>query len=83
MVSPALGVPEPKAVVSNMEAMAMVIEGGHFLGVLPTHYAEPLERSGVLRELTHPELRWTSEFFVQRAARTFNGGRWSFLPGTY
>lgn len=81
MVSPALGVPEPKAVVSNMEAMAMVIEGGHFLGVLPTHYAEPLERSGVLRELTHPELRWTSEFFVatrrthiqRRAVELFTG----------
>jgi DNA-binding transcriptional LysR family regulator len=64
MATPELGVPEPKAVVSNMEAMAIVIESGQFLGTLPAHFAAPLVQTGTLRELAHPDLQWSSEFFL-------------------
>ncbi|UWQ64962.1 LysR family transcriptional regulator (plasmid) [Leisingera caerulea] len=62
LVSPDLGSPDPQAVVANMEAMAMLIETGHYLGPLPVHYAESRVRAGRLRELSHPELRWHSAF---------------------
>lgn len=51
-------------VVANMEAMAMLIDSGHFLGALPDHYAESWVRRGAFKELAHPGLRWTSHFFV-------------------
>ncbi|WP_027233994.1 LysR family transcriptional regulator [Leisingera caerulea] len=62
LVSPDLGSPDPQAVVANMEAMAMLIETGHYLGPLPVHYAESRVRAGRLRELSHPQLRWHSAF---------------------
>ncbi|UWQ85730.1 LysR family transcriptional regulator [Leisingera caerulea] len=62
VVSPDLGSPDPQAVVANMEAMAMLIETGHYLGPLPVHYAESRVRAGRLRELSHPQLRWHSAF---------------------
>lgn len=62
LVSPDLGSPDPKAVVANMEAMAMLIETGHYLGPLPAHYAQAWVADGTLRELRHPRLRWHSTF---------------------
>ena len=62
LVSPDLGSPEPKAVVDNMEAMAMLIETGQYIGPLPAHYAEAWVTDGKLRELSHPRLRWHSPF---------------------
>ncbi|UWQ47907.1 LysR family transcriptional regulator [Leisingera aquaemixtae] len=62
LVSPDLGSPDPQAVVANMEAMAMLIETGQYLGPLPLHYAESRVRAGRLRELSHPQLRWHSAF---------------------
>lgn len=62
LVSPDLGSPEPKAVVANMEAMAMLIETGQFIGPLPDHYARAWVADGKLRELSHPRLRWHSAF---------------------
>lgn len=62
LVSPDLGSPDPQAVVANMEAMAMLIETGQYLGPLPVHYADTWVRAGRFRELTHPQLRWHSAF---------------------
>ncbi|WP_264214195.1 LysR family transcriptional regulator [Leisingera thetidis] len=62
LVSPDLGGPDPTAVVANMEAMAMLIETGQYLGPLPVHFAESWTRTGRFRELCHPRLRWQSAF---------------------
>ncbi|MCT7654475.1 LysR substrate-binding domain-containing protein [Oceanimonas sp. NS1] len=50
------------AFVSNMEAQAMLIRSGRFLGFLPVHFAESWVASGEMKELALPELRWHSEF---------------------
>lgn len=54
--------PDPAAIVSNMEAMALMVESGKFIGVLPRHFAEDRQRRGMMRELAHPDLRWRSTF---------------------
>ena len=64
MVLPGLGSPAPKAVVANMEAMAMLIESGHYLGALPTHFATNRVQTGMFREFQNKELRWNSTFFI-------------------
>ncbi|SLN65659.1 HTH-type transcriptional regulator CynR [Roseovarius albus] len=64
MVSLDLGTPDPKAIVANMEAMAILIETGHFLGALPVHFAESLVRQGKISELQNENLRWNSTFFI-------------------
>lgn len=48
--------------VSNMEAQALLIQTGHFIGTLPVHYAAQFIRRGHMRQLTHPDLVWYSEF---------------------
>ncbi len=62
LVSPDLGAAEPRAVVANMEAMAMLIETGHFLGPLPIHFAKTWVSQGKLRKIDAPEMRWSSTF---------------------
>ncbi|KIC17406.1 LysR family transcriptional regulator [Leisingera sp. ANG-DT] len=64
LVSPDLGTPEPKAVVANMEAMAMLIETGHFLGPLPKHFADSRVAEGKLKEVRNKQLRWNSTFYL-------------------
>ncbi|MEP4037372.1 LysR family transcriptional regulator [Pseudophaeobacter sp.] len=64
MVAPDLGSPEPKAVVANMEAMAMLIESGHYLGTLPTHFAARWVEEGQFREFESNELCWNSTFYL-------------------
>ncbi|WP_240476436.1 LysR family transcriptional regulator [Marinobacterium rhizophilum] len=50
------------AFVSNMEAQAILITSGSFLGFLPTHYAHQWVESGEMRALDHLNLSWESEF---------------------
>ena len=64
LVSPDLGPAESKAVVANMEAMAILIESGHYLGALPTHAAVEKVKSGVFREFANPDFRWQSTFYL-------------------
>lgn len=64
MLSSDLGAADQNAVVANMEAMAILLESGHYLGALPTHFAQPWLHTGQFRELQHPELSWTTTFFL-------------------
>ncbi len=64
LVSPELQSQDSKAVVANMEAMATLIETGHFLGPLPVHFVEGLGQKGRLRELAPERLHWTSTFYL-------------------
>lgn len=64
MVSAELGRPDTKATVANMEAMATLIETGHFLGPLPVHFAQRFVLEGAFREICNPELRWRSTFYL-------------------
>ena len=63
LVSPELQTNQPKAIVANMEAMATLIETGHFLGPLPVHFVESRGLNGRLRELAPNRLHWTSTFY--------------------
>ncbi|EBA18257.1 transcriptional regulator, LysR family protein [Roseobacter sp. SK209-2-6] len=64
LVSPELDSPEPTAIVANMEAMAMLIETGHFLGALPTHFAHSRIVEGRFREIGKSQMRWNSTFYL-------------------
>lgn len=50
------------AMVSNMEAQAILITSGSFLGFLPTHYARQWVERGEMRAIDHLDLSWQSEF---------------------
>ncbi len=50
------------AFVSNMEAQAILITSGSFLGFLPSHYARRWVESGEMRAFDHLDLCWNSEF---------------------
>ncbi|WP_421703000.1 LysR family transcriptional regulator [Aliiroseovarius sp.] len=64
LVAPDLGTPEPKAVVANMEAMAMLIESGHYIGMLPTHFVASRVQDGIFRELSAGASGWSSTFYL-------------------
>lgn len=68
LVSPELQSSDPKAIVANMEAMATLIETGHFLGPLPVHFVKSRTQSEKLRELAPNRLHWISTFYL--ATRT-------------
>ncbi|KIC36402.1 LysR family transcriptional regulator [Ruegeria sp. ANG-R] len=61
---PNLQLNHPKAIVANMEAMATLIETGHYLGPLPVHFVESRRQSKSLRELAPSLLHWTSTFYL-------------------
>lgn len=58
--------PDPRvtASVSNMEAQAMLIRSGCFLGFLPVHFAQKWVNSGEMRRIDVEGLGWQSQFFV-------------------
>ncbi|MFC6671945.1 LysR family transcriptional regulator [Marinobacterium aestuariivivens] len=56
------------AFVSNMEAQALLIQSGSFLGFLPTHYAYQWVESGEMRAFEHLNLSWQSEFSLAMRA---------------
>ncbi|MFA3918330.1 LysR family transcriptional regulator [Ruegeria hyattellae] len=64
LVSPELQSNDPKAIVANMEAMATLIETGHYLGPLPVHFVESRGQNGKLKELAPNRLHWTSTFHL-------------------
>lgn len=68
LVLPELETSAPQAVVANMEAMAMLIETGHFLGPLPVHFVQGLPDRGRYRELAPDRFNWQSTFYL--ATRT-------------
>ncbi|WP_170431935.1 LysR family transcriptional regulator [Ruegeria arenilitoris] len=68
LVSAELQSTDPKAVVANMEAMATLIETGHYLGPLPVHFVESRSQNGKLRELAPDRLHWTSTFYLATRA---------------
>ena len=63
-MAPAIKPDDIKAVVANMEAMAMLIETGHFLGPLPVHYVESRGDDETLREIAPSKFSWLSEFYI-------------------
>lgn len=52
------------AVTGDMEAMAMFILSGRYLGYLPRHYAQQWVRSGDIRPLFENELSYRSQFCI-------------------
>lgn len=50
------------ASVSNMEAQAILITSGSFIGFLPSHYAAQWVQSGEMRAIDHLNLNWQSDF---------------------
>ena len=72
LVSPELHSTEPKAVVAHMEAMATMIETGHYLGPLPVHFVESWARREKLRELAPEKLKWNSTFYLATRSSRIN-----------
>ncbi|MCF1470194.1 LysR family transcriptional regulator [Agrobacterium vitis] len=55
---------KPKAFASNMEAQAMFIMSGSFLGYLPEHYARNWVEKDIFKPLLVPATRITSSFVI-------------------
>lgn len=53
-----------RASASNMEAQAMFVMSGHYVGYLPDHYADDWVQKGVLRPLMAVETRIRSAFVI-------------------
>ncbi len=53
-----------RAFVSNMEAQAMLIKSGQFIGFLPQHYAQNWVEKGEMREIDHLDLAHKSAFYL-------------------
>ncbi|CAM3290591.1 DNA-binding transcriptional regulator, LysR family [Paracoccus aminovorans] len=60
----ALHDPNVAASVSNMEAQAILIRSGRFLGFLPLHFANTWVRRGEMRQITGLGLEWLSQFHI-------------------
>lgn len=60
------GLPEAVATasVSNMEAQAILINSGCYLGWLPLHFADKWVARGDMRQIDWLGLSWQSQFFV-------------------
>ncbi|MEM7225955.1 MAG: LysR family transcriptional regulator [Pseudomonadota bacterium] len=56
------GLAEAAAQASNMEAQAILILSGDYIGFLPDHYARPWQDSGELRPLKSKRLAYSSRF---------------------
>lgn len=52
------------AFVSNMEAQAILIRSGCFLGFLPVHFAQKWVDRGEMRRIVGPGLGWQSQFYI-------------------
>ena len=50
------------AVAGNMEAIALLILSGHFIGYLPVHYAAAWQRAGEMRALRPDRLHYESRY---------------------
>ena len=85
-----LGVEREAAMVDIMEAQAMLILSGGYLGYLPEHYAAPWVQSGQMSVLLPGELSYVSPFslIARRASsqiqvvRQFIADLRASLPGT-
>ena len=53
-----------RAIASNMEAQAMFVMSGHYLGYLPDHYARDWVQKGRFRQLMPNETRIHSTFVI-------------------
>lgn len=63
-----------KAFVTNMEAQAMLINSGQFIGFLPQHYAQQWVDQQQMREIDHLDLTHESAFYLasRKSAATPN-----------
>jgi DNA-binding transcriptional LysR family regulator len=57
-----LGVSKAAATVDNIEALAILIISGAYLGFLPMHFAAPWVKNGEMRQLAAPQLQLMSPF---------------------
>ena len=64
MQSPDLPGIKNTAYVSNMEAQAMLITSGQFLGFLPAHFAHSWVKSGEMKAIEHLDLSHHSSFYL-------------------
>ncbi len=62
-----LGVEHEAAAVDNMEAQAILILSGAYVGYLPKHYATSLKATGRLRSLLPEALDYDARFTLIRA----------------
>lgn len=61
-----LRIPAAAASADNVEGRAMLILSGSYIGFLPSHYADPLEREGLLKCVNPDRLRTRLEFKIIR-----------------
>ncbi|WP_323688473.1 LysR substrate-binding domain-containing protein [Rhizobium sp. AN83] len=53
-----------RASASNMEAQAMFVMSGHYVGYLPDHYADDWVQKGIFRPLMAAKTRIQSTFVI-------------------
>jgi DNA-binding transcriptional LysR family regulator len=63
-----IGHPRPGATVHHMEAQAMLVLSGGYIGFLPRHYAAPYVAEGRLRAIRSDEFGYSSTFYAATRA---------------
>lgn len=53
-----------QAMTSHMEAIAILIKSGHYLGYLPVHFAQPFVERGDMKSLLDAELAYFDTFYL-------------------
>jgi DNA-binding transcriptional LysR family regulator len=54
----------PQAMTSHMEAIAILVKSGHYLGYLPTHFARPFVERGDMKSLLDRDLAYFDTFYL-------------------
>ena len=55
---------EPASLVENMDATALLLLSGHYIGILPVHYADIWVKSGAMRRLHPMDSKEFVEYFL-------------------
>lgn len=59
-----IGCEESSAEVSNMEAQALLISSGKFVGFLPDHFAQSWVENQKIKKIVSENVEWVSDYYI-------------------
>lgn len=76
--------PRIAAVAYNIEAVAVFVLSGHYVGFLPTHYAKPWVAKGDMRALRPADFHYASRFeLLLSSARPYQAAARAFIDDLF